>query len=322
MEFTKFQSLVNENPKSIFPILNSHLSDAECVVTEKIHGANFSVYLSPEGIRFASRSQVLPVETNFMNCQRVFTKDRIQELLEMYRKYQESQPDIVKGYTIRFIGEIFGGHDADGIKPVQRDIRYDGDIQFRVFAIHFSKPQNGEGVRHVPFTGVENICKTYGFETVPVLGKGKLGEMYKIDPSAQSALASKDGVIREGVCFRVENEDDMFGEPLIIKKRSPDFLENKGVASEKKVFTLRGDMAELLETLRAMVTPQRVSNVNSHHGFDNIKAFPDLHRAVMEDMVKDAMTDCGIDLTNKDLQPLKKMVGAEFVPLVRQELTK
>ena len=322
MEFTKFQSLVNENPKSIFPILNSHLADAECVVTEKIHGANFSVYISPEGVRFASRSQVLPVETNFMNCQRVFTADRIQFLKSMYNTYQAKEADGNKGLTYRFIGEIFGGHDADGIKPVQRDIRYDGDIQFRVFAIHVFNPNQGGDIRHLRFTEVTIVSQDYDFETVPVLGKGKLGEMYKIDPSAQSVLASKEGVIREGVCFRVENEDDMFGEPLIIKKRSTDFLENKGVASEKKVFTLSGDMATLLDTLKGMVTPQRVSNVNSHHGFDNIKAFPDLHKAVMEDLIKDAKVDYDVDLTSKDLQPLKKMLGAEVVQLVRQELTK
>lgn len=321
MEFTKFQSLVNENPKSIFPILNSHIADLECVATEKIHGANFSVYISSEGVRFASRSQVLPENTNFMNCQRVFTPERIEELKEMYSKHQEAQVEINRGFVYRFIGEIFGGHDADGIKPVQRDIRYDGDIQFRVFAIQVFHPKQ-EGVRHIPYTGVLSVCADYGFETVPVLGVGKLGDLYKMDPSAQSALASKAGVIREGICFRVENEEEMFGMPLIIKKRSPDFLENKGVASEKKAFTLSNDMAELLQTLRAMVTPQRVSNVNSHHGFDNIKAFPDLHRAVMEDMIKDAMTDCGVDLTHKDLQPLKKIVGADFAALVRQELTK
>ena len=321
MEFTKFQSLVNENPKSIFPILNSDIADMECYATEKVHGANFSVYISPEGIRFASRSQVLPENTNFMNCQRVFTPDRINELKGMYVTYQEGVSSEYKDFTIRFIGEIFGGHDAEGIKPVQRDIRYDGDIQFRLFAVHVFHPKENGKVAYLPFSDIEIISKDFGFEMVPLLGVGKLSELYKMDPSAQSALASKDGVIREGVCFHVDNAEEYFGMPLIIKKRSPNFLENKGVASEKKVFTLSGDMAELLETLRAMITPQRVSNVNSHHGFDNIKAFPDLHRAVMEDMVKDALTDCGVDLTNKDFQPLKKIIGAEFVPLVRKELT-
>lgn len=321
MEFTKFQSLVNENPKSIFPILNSDLADAECVVTEKIHGANFSVYVGPNGVCFASRSQVLPVETNFMNCQRVFTPERIKELMGTYFTFQNMMIDICKGYTYRFIGEIFGGHDADGIKPVQRDIKYDGDIQFRVFAVEMFGSGSNE-IRYLRYNTVLGLCADYGFETVPLLGVGKLGEMYKTNPNEPSVLSSKGDVIREGLCFRVEDEDSPFGMPLILKKRSTEFLENKGVASEKKVFTLSGDMAELLETLRAMITPQRVSNVNSHHGFDNIKAFPDLHRAVMEDMVKDALTDCGVDLSSKEMQPLKKIVGAEFVKLIREELTK
>lgn len=134
MKFEKYQSLVNESMKNVGDYLRDPMiMAAPAVVTEKIHGANFSVYLKKGAINFASRSQMLCPETNFMNCHRYFTPEKVQSLIALWDALPVSDHS-----EIRFIGEIYGGLDIAGIKPVQREVHYSGDIGFRVFQVQIT----------------------------------------------------------------------------------------------------------------------------------------------------------------------------------------
>lgn len=321
IKFTEFQSLVNENPKSIYPILRDY-GDTVCVATEKLHGANFSVYVEfteevgNPFVRFASRSQLIGDESVFFHYKRFFTG----EFMKSFKsKFLDKETHPYKG--VRFIGELFGGHDAIGIKPVQREIKYSGDIQFRLFHVEFINKD--DTVSHANWKDVVSCANYYGFELAPVIGYGKLKDLYQINPEEKTALSEDETQIREGICIRsLENSEDFEGKPFICKKRSNNFLENKGKITAAKEITLDPKFVEILGKIEALATPQRVSNVNSHFGYDSIKCFPDLHKATMEDFVKDVLKEFNIDLTLKDLKPVYKTIGGKFVQLVRQELLK
>lgn len=306
--FTRFQSLLNENPKNCLPTLKYH-ANAECVVTEKIHGANLSLYFSREDLRFASRNQVLPEDTNFMNLRRFFTEERINNLKEKVGTYLDGAT-YAQSFVIR--GEIFGGHDAAGVKPVQTAIRYDGDIQFRVFSIEVVSE---ESTSYFDWGLLEFACEAYDLPTVPVIAKGKLSEMYGMDVEVPSTLASN-GDIQEGFCYRVDLVDPNVA-PIILKRRTEKFAEvkNTKAITEK---TLDPKVLELIGKVGQYITPQRMSNINSHFGFDSMKNFKQLHEAFTADVKKDVMAELGLDEDAWNV--VRKEVGFRSIPLVKSEL--
>ncbi|QDH46503.1 putative RNA ligase 2 [Aeromonas phage LAh_9] len=302
--FTRFQSLLNENPKNCLPTLKEH-GDKWCVVTEKIHGSNLSLYFTNEGIRFASRNQVLPEDTNFMNLSRFFTPEKMDKL----HKEVQNFLDLGGFETLVIRGEIFGGHDAAGVKPVQTAIRYDGDIQFRVFAVEC----DGE---HLYWPGVIAVSNDLELPLVPVIAEGPLSEMYQLEVEVPSVLCSNKD-IQEGFCFRVENEVE--GEaPIILKRRSEKFAEvkNTKAITEK---TLDPAVLNLIGKIGDYITPQRLSNVNSHFGFDSMRNFGQLHAAFIEDVKKDSMNELGLD--EDAWKVVRKEVGFRAVPLIKELLS-
>lgn len=302
--FERFQSLLNENGKNCRKPLEEY-GDWHCVKTEKIHGANFSFYANSERYWFASRNGVLGPEANFFQFQRFFTEEKIKHIL--------SNLDLSPNSTYRFIGELFGGHDSP-VKPVQRDIKYDGDIQFRVFAIEVIEPNR---TLKLPWDAVLRLCGDW-LPTVPVIAEGKLRDLYPVEIEVPSVLCSNKD-IAEGFCYRVDSHDLEAGY-IIFKRRTSNFAEvkvGKGSITEK---VMNPKILSIMVDVDSYITEQRVSNVNSHFGFDSMKDFAQLHKAVMDDVFKDAKAELG--LTDDDCQLIKKDVGYRLVPLIKIELNK
>lgn len=311
MEFTRFQSLLNENPKNSLGVLKK-CADLPAIKTEKIHGANFSVYINSRGrVRFGSRNQYLCRESNFFNFQRFFTEERMDRMIEAAKDF------LPEGWTIRVFGELFGGHDAVGIKPVQKEIHYDGDIQFRVFHAQLILPT--EEVQDLEWGEVIAYANSLELPLVPIISEGSLSDLYSEEIEKSSVLSSK-GDIAEGYCYRLL--DNQEGKPVILKRRTTNYCETKGKIEGGKLVEKTFDpvILVLLEKVRNLITSQRVSNVNSHHGFVGMPCFKDLHSAVMEDIKKDAESDIGVDATA--FKVINKDIGREIIPFIKEELTK
>lgn len=321
MKFEKFQSLINESMKNVGGFLrDSSFGKRKAVVTEKIHGANFSVYFGCKdnvvGINFASRSQMLCPETNFMNCQRYFTEEKIQELLE-----HASTIMALDKCELRFIGEIYGGMDIAGIKPVQREVHYSGDIGFRVFHAQIANNETGE-VFDYNWKNVKALASDFGFEVAPIVAEGLTFEQaYALDQKVKSALSDKDQIC-EGYCIRVDADGEEGQAPLIFKKRNTDFLETKGTVKAPQNTVEQTELGmEAMARIGSFITPQRVSNVNSHHGYSSPKDFQNLMAAVLEDVLDEYKKEYDVDLRNEPVwKEIKRSVGAQVVPLVREVL--
>lgn len=314
MKFEKFQSLVNESMKNVGGFLrDSSFGKRKAIVTEKIHGANFSVYLTKGGINFASRSQMLCPETNFMNCQRYFTPEKVQDMLSRWEGLL-----INDDREIRIIGEIYGGLDIDGIKAVQREVHYEGDIGFRVFHAQICDTKTGE-VADYQWDGVKHVAKDFGLELAPVIAEDiTFEEAYALDTKVKSKLSDKEQVC-EGFCIRVEEPG---ASPLIFKKRNTEFLETKGTVKAPQNAVEQTQLGmEAMARIGSFITPQRVSNVNSHHGYDNPKDFQKLMEAVLDDVLNEYKAEYDVDLRNELVwKEIKRSVGAQVVPLVREVL--
>jgi Rnl2 family RNA ligase len=75
------------------------------VVTEKIHGSNFSFITDGKDIRCAKRSALLGSNEEFLNYQFILEKYR-SNVLEAYKIVKQHSPDLE---VMKIYGELFGG---------------------------------------------------------------------------------------------------------------------------------------------------------------------------------------------------------------------
>lgn len=319
MKFVEFQSLVNENPKSIMPILRDPRAvDAECTVTEKLHGTNFGIWWNQKAqeIKFSKRTSFIGEESNFFNWQQFFDEERVAGLVEKFKELNHNFTEM----NITIYGELFGGGPDYKCKPVQREIDYGCPITFKAYQVVISNDE-GDHVYYCPHHQRCAVLETLGLDHVPLIVQGKLLKLYsELNPDNFKSTIAKDA-IAEGYVFEVANEDG--SKPLIIKKRSTNFLENKGVSSKTFAIdpNLAAEVVTVIKIFESMCTPQRVSNVNSHFGYDELKQFPLLIKAVSEDIMEDFRKENG-DVSEDAIKHAKRSIGRVLPPMIREELTK
>ena len=73
----------------------------------------------------------------------------------------------------------------------------------------------------------------------------------------------------------------------------------------------------------SLVTPQRISNVNSHHGFSSLKDFQNLMVAVIDDVLDEYESEYEIALRDEPVwKEIKRSFGNLLIPLIKAELSK
>jgi Rnl2 family RNA ligase len=127
MRFTKYNSITNHyNTKELehFIYNNPYYFSVpiQFEVTEKIHGANFSIIAGNEEVYLARRTGILEKDEKFYGYQDVFSetryKDIIDEMLLLSETYGEMQ----------LYGELFG-------KGIQKGVYYGDEKQFLWYAL-------------------------------------------------------------------------------------------------------------------------------------------------------------------------------------------
>ena len=127
------------------------LPPGDWVVTEKIHGANFSVVADAEGgTHFAKRSGPLPADEDFYSFRSAGLDATLaaaaHRLLEAVRLAAPATRSVC------VFGELFGGHyphpavpPTPGLQPVQRGVWYCPDLRFVAFDVCASVGGGGGG---------------------------------------------------------------------------------------------------------------------------------------------------------------------------------
>jgi Rnl2 family RNA ligase len=125
MEFRKFNSLENTYRQNLIEkVLFEGKGKGEWIVSEKIHGANFSFWCDGNEVKVASRTQF--VDGTFFNCQSVINKYH-DGILKFHRERLE------KGDLLVIYGELYG-------KSVQKEVDY-GPKDFRAFDVRLIRQQ-------------------------------------------------------------------------------------------------------------------------------------------------------------------------------------
>lgn len=301
LEFKKFSSLENSYRQNLIDKVQYEGKDGgEWVVTEKIHGANFSFWCDGKEVKVASRTQF--VDGTFYNCQAVINRYE-KGILEIHHILCK-EGDIVVIY-----GELFGGN-------IQKEVQY-GEKDFRAFDMTI----NGE---------VQDKVKAFAWarfasiQTAPVLKVGSFKECMEVANTFRSTLTSEDyegennaeGVVIEPVVPAFFNN----GSRIYFKNKTPSFSEKNSAPKEKKVFELTEEESDILNALLAYATENRVSNVISKIGEVTNKDFGKILGLTIQDMLEDYIKDDNDDpkkAVEDNWKDFHKMLTAEVSKVVR-----
>ena len=308
MQFTKFSSLENSYRQNLIDKVQYEGKDVgEWVVTEKIHGANFSFWCDGTEVLTASRSQF--VDGTFYNCQAVINRYQGQ-VMQLW--LNESMGDD-RAIVVLF-GELFGGN-------IQKEVQY-GEKDFRVFDVV---------VDGVPLNKAfaQEACTDVGLPFTPVLFTGSFKECLEINNTFQSTLTPEgyEGEnISEGLVIEpVEPAWFANGSRVYFKNKTESFSEKNRQPKEKQVFELSETESDLLNELLTYNTEQRVSNVISKIGQVTNKDFGRILgltvQDILEDFTKDTERDVKVEAEDNWKQ-FHKLLSAEVGKTVREQFVK
>lgn len=167
---------------------NRLLNKIDWVVTEKIHGANFSVITNGNYIRYTKRKELLEDQDDFFGYKQPLQKLEL-NFLALYEQIQKDFPQVTQ---ISIYGELFGGgYPHAAISPnsevslVQSGIYYSPHIEFMVFDIFLIQP---EKELFLNYHTVIKYCQQFGIAYCLPLHIGKLAEALNFNYDFQSTI--------------------------------------------------------------------------------------------------------------------------------------
>lgn len=304
--FKEFKSIENSYRTAyINKVIDEGQSGGNWVVTNKIHGSNFSFILTSDSINGAKRTQMLRWDENFNNWQKVYKKleDNLKQLQAFLFK-SETRPVGRKVLRVNLFGEIFGGTyphpdvpESSEWKKVQKEVKYSPENEFLAFDMFIvcSDPDGTISSEWVSYANFKVLCTACGIPMVDELLVGTFTECLNHpndfqDPTHKKyGLPSLENNITEGVVIRPYDEVKRFnnGEVITLKNKND---KSKEVKEPKQKFIVTDEIIakneEEKQTIKRYVTEQRLRNVLSKIGDVTEKDFGKVLTALCTD-VKD-----------------------------------
>ena len=288
-EFTKFPSLENTyRQKEIDKIVMMEIKD-QWVVTEKVHGANFSfwVYKNVEtkeiDIKCAKRSGWIEEDEKFFNYKSV---------LEKYRPMLEKlRGDVLDNFVI--YGELFGGN-------IQSGMCYSLEQDFVAFDMRWINEDGSLGLPLDKLTML-TLKDDYNLPVTPLIGVyDTFEEALAVEESFTSKLIRQDfdgeeeHKETEGIVIEPNNAVyEPNGSRVYLKKKTKRFLEKGGKPNIKhKVPMLLQESVQLkLDEALLFLNNNRFDSVVSKIGEVSIKDIGKVMGLLTQDIVVDMEKD-------------------------------
>lgn len=314
MKFNKFCSIENAyNTKFIDKIRNEYpaLIDTPIwTVTEKIHGANFSVMLNDydELVCCKRSGEILPDE-KFFSYQEVVRKygENIKRLIKHFRGLHQTN-------NVQVFGEIYGGNSNDQVKSkfgsIQKEVFYTPEIEFAMFQVLINT-DTWMNVFDVMLEGA-----VYGVPVAPRLFVGTLNEALNYTNEFNSVVAKNHGyVFDNNTCEGVVIEPITplmlsNGSRVIIKNKNSKFTERKSTPKTFNVNDNRLDenTKQLLTEVESLINMNRVNAVTSKIGEVTQKDIGKLIGLTSKDVLDelDKLTQYSENLTDTQISQVNK----------------
>ena len=343
MKFKKYSSMENAyREKEVEKIITNDFAtnDIEYVVTEKIHGCNFSFLSDGNDVKVAKRTSILNEDelSKFYDADIMLEKygDKIKELAKYIT-------DIYEASEIQVFGEHFGGiynnETEKGYIKIQKEVQYIPFTDFMVFDILVKRPDGypekfSKKEIFMHWDKVKTLCNKFGLKVVPELFRGtfeeclnysnefitKIPEIYGLEPI--------EGNICEGIVIKPLQELRFNnGERVIIKSKNDKFKEKGKVKKikNKAVQTLNNDERKWVDEITKYFEENRINAVLSKGDAKlNWKQFGKLaglfFKDALDDFIKDNPNFNELDKGTKKL--IQKYAQVEAQNFVREFMKK
>lgn len=288
-EFTKFPSLENTyRQKEIDKIVMMEIKD-QWVVTEKVHGANFSfwVYKNVEtkeiDIKCAKRSGWIEDDEKFFNYKSV---------LEKYRPMLEKlRGDVLDNFVI--YGELFGGNiqsgmcyslEQDFVAFDMRWINEDGRLGWALDKLTMLTLKDDYNLPVTPLIGVYDT-----FKEALAVEESFISKLIRQDFDGKEEHKETEGIVIEPNNAVYEPN----GSRVYLKKKTKRFLEKGGKPNIKhKVPMLLQESVQLkLDEALLFLNNNRFDSVVSKIGEVSIKDIGKVMGLLTQDIVVDMEKD-------------------------------
>lgn len=323
-EFKKFNSLENSYRENfIHKIREEGYENDEYIITEKLHGANYSFTVVvenkiPVSVFPAKRSSYITEDEKFYNHRPVYEKyvHKVSQLALSLLDDNNMDDGVVTIY-----GELYGGNIQNGMAyPLEQDFAgFDITINAQPInkEVAFAKMSDCD-IPHVPvrgFTSSLSDALTYNESFVTNLLRDGFDVL--------NAQAEAEGVVIEPVNPRYLPT----GERVYIKKKTKRFLEKGKNKIAKPKIELNEALTNLLEQSIYYINENRFNAVVSKEGDVNIKMIGKISglmtQDIIEDLIKDGVVDDLESLGEKaEVKKFKQTLQMEVTNLIRPILLK
>lgn len=302
-EFSSYEKMPNN-----FKKLNlkeedfKELDKLSWVVTEKIHGANFSFIYEGRTLKFGKRKEYLSWKDDFFGFQTIVKKYE-ENILEVFEELSSK----IKGAKYIIYGELFGGQyphpdvpAIDELNAIQTGVYYSPKIEFCAFDIAI---ESEEEKYYLDFEKAIGYFEKHGLFYAKPLFVGKLNEAIDFNIRINSTIPRQlhlpeiEANLIEGIVLKPFNhlESKLSIRP-ILKLKNPEFEEEKKFHEAEKWSYLpefssnTEDLGFLLEELRNYNTKNRLNSAISKVGaldINNEKRLLEIKKEVVEDILND-----------------------------------
>lgn len=304
--FTGYEKMPDSLRKLGLDLADTKLLDTvDWVVTEKIHGANFSFILEGDVLRYAKRKEFLRWSDDFFGFQLVAERldNAVMRLFERIR-----QDHVFHAATI--YGELFGGHYPhpdvvpDGrVQAIQTGIHYSPTVEYCAFDIAVEPAPDGAGRYYLDYAQAQSYFEECGFPHARPLLVGKLNQALFFNPRFDSKVPGWLGLphiapnLVEGIVLKPQRNivvQTSKGEMRpILKIKNKEFAEEQFHESQAWSYQHAGTSASerllfLVPELRRYVTPQRLQSTVSKIGSLR-DAAPERRATILQAFAVDAM---------------------------------
>ena len=304
MKFNRYNSIENtQRQKAIDDIVIYGNNEGVWVVTEKIHGSNFSLSVGKDEIKATKRSSFIEDPIKFFRSDTVIEayEERAKVLRGLVLRDFNLDDDDVD--NVQIYGEIYGGRyphdDVDRVqnaKTVQHGVFYCPHNDFYPFDIYVRLGDRSFPVDHDIF---EKLMDEAGFKFyAKALFTGTFKECLEYKNEYQTTLPAlyglpeiDDNICEGNVLKPMKAKRTPAGSRIILKNKNDRFKEKEHTKKVKVPRETPIEVTLAVQEIAPYITENRLRNVISHIGTIDQKQFGMLLKAFSEDVRTDFEKD-------------------------------
>jgi len=326
MKYRKYNEIENsKRAKFLDKIYEQGKSNGIWLVTEKVHGANFSIRYDGSNFYCGKRTDwIVDTDNSFYN----YTDIRDRHINRIKGLYNHLKNDLKYDFdTLTLYGELCGGNyphpevkrDPKATK-VQDGIYYSPYNEFYVFDMMLDDEYINYNIAEVALT-------EFSFLYATILWAGTLEECLEYKNIFQTTIPKQldfpdiENNNCEGVVIKPNDTRFMGHSRVILKNKNDKWKETGKKQKIRTEYKFSDKTQNMLDELFTYITENRLRNVLSKEGEVDNKMFGFIMKKFTEDIMKDFLKDNqhSYDLLQKeDRRVIQKRMSMESANMLRE----